>query len=229
MWINTIRTSIALIKMVMGKRPTCLLAVPVHSCKASVTLDCPVLWMKIRSKRIRKQTTYITTMKQRTNPVIYPIHGNIILPSAGVCPKTSLSHTSSYMIIKKRRDSRRKKLTTCVKRGLVHLAEDILHICQRNIDWRVLNQNEVSRGQLLKGVRQIWRIRESTSRKSEASVFILLPSLPLAELGQTPFFSSPPGLDSLLAPGGCPASCPRIWKQKRKKKTGIKWMQVKVK
>ena len=150
MWINTIRTSITLIKMVVGKRPTSLLAVPVHSCKASIALDCPVLWMKIRSKRIRKQTTYITTMKRRTNPVIYPIHGNIVLPSAGVCHKTSLSHSSRYMIVKKRRDSRRKELTTCVKRGLVNLAEDILYICQRNINGRVLYKNKVARVQLLK-------------------------------------------------------------------------------
>ena len=42
-WVNTIHTSITLIKIVMGKRPTCLLAVPVHSCKASITLDSPVL------------------------------------------------------------------------------------------------------------------------------------------------------------------------------------------
>ena len=130
-WVNTIRKSITLIKMVVGKRPTCLLAVPVHSCEASVTLDSPVLWMKIRSKRIRKQTTYITSMKQRTNPVIYPKHGNIVLPSASVCSKTSLSHSSSDIVIEEGRDSRRKELTSCVERGLVNLAEDILHIsCQ---------------------------------------------------------------------------------------------------
>ncbi|KAK3764441.1 hypothetical protein RRG08_040037 [Elysia crispata] len=39
------------------------------------------------------------------NPVIYPKHGNIALPSAGVYSKTSLSHSSSDIVVKEGREA----------------------------------------------------------------------------------------------------------------------------